>query len=251
MNRWLSILLIFLAILSAARIASAQDREQLIAALRAQFEENRQIHALLERDPDVRQRFDTWLDAAAKRQLDAVAEESPANPELRQELLDRMKRDQEVRKGADRAEWANVDEENRTWLKTVIDRGWPGKSLVGTDGAHAAWILAQHADRDRTLQKRCLKLMQEAAEGEVALPDIAYLVDRVREGDGRPQLYGTQLRTADGKLVLKEVEAPSSLNDRRDEMGVMPIEVYLLFANDALSEQQSPSLAPPSLSGAK
>lgn len=163
-----------------------------------------------------------------------------------------MKRDQEARKGADRAEWANVDEENRTWLKTVIDnRGWPGKSLVGTDGAHAAWILAQHADRDRTLQKRCLKLMQEATEGEVALPDIAYLVDRVREGDGRPQLYGTQLKTADGKLVLKEVEAPSSLNDRREEMGVMPIEVYLLFANDALSEQQSPSLAPPSLSGAK
>ena len=57
-----------------------------------------------------------------------------------------MKQDQEVRKPGAVREWAKVDKENQIWLGMVIDKfGWPGKSLVGRDGAHAAWMLAQHA----------------------------------------------------------------------------------------------------------
>ena len=42
-----------------------------------------------------------------------------------------------------------VDLANTTRLREIVSAdGWPGRSLVGTDGAHAAWLLAQHADPD-------------------------------------------------------------------------------------------------------
>ena len=54
--------------------------------------------------------------------------------------------------------------------------------------------------------------MQETPDGEVSREDVAYIADRVRAGAGRPQLYGTQLRTVEGRMVLKAVEDPAKLN---------------------------------------
>ena len=66
-------------------------------------------------------------------------------------------------------ELSAIDSKNRTRLKEIVDQhGWPGKSMVGKDGAHAAWLLAQHADADLEFQKKCLALMQALPEGEMA-----------------------------------------------------------------------------------
>ena len=47
-----------------------------------------------------------------------------------------------------------IDRINREWLKGEIEKkGWPGFSLVGYDGADAAWLLVQHADADLAFQK--------------------------------------------------------------------------------------------------
>jgi hypothetical protein len=55
---------------------------------------------------------------------------------------------------------ATVDADNLAWLKEVVaEVGWPGQSMVGEDGAHAAWLLAQHADQDPAFQRRCLELL--------------------------------------------------------------------------------------------
>jgi hypothetical protein len=65
------------------------------------------------------------------------------NEELRAELLRRVAADQEARHALDTAAMAAADGENLPWLRQVItDVGWPGKTLVGEDGAHAAWLLA-------------------------------------------------------------------------------------------------------------
>ena len=51
----------------------------------------------------------------------------------------------------------------------------------------------KHADRDPEFQARCLALLVNAGErGDVRLLDVAYLTDRVRVKQGRPQLYATQ-----------------------------------------------------------
>ncbi len=42
-----------------------------------------------------------------------------------------------------------VHKRNAAWLKQMIaDYGWPGLSLVGEDGAEAAWRIAQHSIGD-------------------------------------------------------------------------------------------------------
>jgi hypothetical protein len=72
------------------------------------------------------------------------------NEELRAELLRRVAADQDARHALDLKAMAAADGENLPWLRQVITGvGWPGKSLVGEDGAQAAWLLAQHADRRR------------------------------------------------------------------------------------------------------
>jgi hypothetical protein len=60
------------------------------------------------------------------------------NEELRAELLRRVAADQDARHALDLQAMAAADGENLPWLRQVITGvGWPGKSLVGEDGAQA------------------------------------------------------------------------------------------------------------------
>ena len=166
----------------------------------------------------------------------------PREPALREELIARVKTDQATRMklieaGAHpakelRAAVKDADDKNRAWLKGVIERhGWPGKSLVGEDGAHSAWLLVQHADADLPFQKKCLALLAAAVEkGEAAGADLAYLTDRVLVAEDKRQRYGTQLEQKDGKFVPKPVEEPEALDARRKELGLMPMAEYIRFA---------------------
>lgn len=173
----------------------------------------------------------------------------PTQPELARELVRRMEADQAARrlfielrqKGEDRprAEIENeqrliadkvqaVDQRNRIWLAETIERfGWPGKSLVGEQAAHAAWLLVQHADADPDFQEKCLERMKAAGHGEVAAADIAYLTDRVLVARGRPQVYGTQCEEVAGSFQPRECIEPERLDQRRKEMGLSPMSEYL------------------------
>jgi hypothetical protein len=153
------------------------------------------------------------------------------NTMLRDELLQRMERDQAVRTATPigqpmteqtQQEWEQVDHDNTRFLKEIIaEHGWPGRDLVGDDGSSAAWLLAQHADHDVAFQRRCLDLLQKAAlAGQAELSHVAYLIDRVRVADGCPQLYGTQYHEPDGRLQPRPIEDPDHLDQRRAQMGL-------------------------------
>ena len=88
-----------------------------------------------------------------------------------------------------------VHRRNAARLVEIINEfGWPGLSLVGEDGAEAAWLVAQHAIAEPALQHRCLVLLQAAAQaGEAPPSQAAYLEDRIRIFEGRRQRYGTQI----------------------------------------------------------
>jgi hypothetical protein len=148
---------------------------------------------------------------------------------LRAELLRRTEKDQAARKARDTDAMLAVDGENLPWLKGVIaEHGWPGKSLVGADGAFAAWLLVQHAGTDRAFQRQCLDLMTAAVEaGEASVRELAYLTDRVLLHEGQPQVYGTQVTREGGRVVPCDVADPDHLDERRAAVGLRPFAEYV------------------------
>ncbi|HZU37171.1 MAG TPA: DUF6624 domain-containing protein [Gemmataceae bacterium] len=124
-----------------------------------------------------------------------------------------------------------IDRDNTAWLKGIVDKqGWPGRSRVGKEAAHLAWLLGQHADRDRPFQKQCLALMRKLPRVEVDQQDIAYLTDRVAAGEGKKQTYGTQLRYEHGKLVPHPaIEDEAHVDRRRTAVGMQPLKDYIAF----------------------
>lgn len=112
-------------------------------------------------------------------------------------LLWMARSDQKARRAAMNGEPFDerVDQRHIRAMKQIVARyGWPGERLVGLLGAQTAWLLVQHADHDRAFQKQCLPLLEAAVKNEDAQPQhLAYLTDRVCVGDGRPQIYGSQL----------------------------------------------------------
>lgn len=121
-----------------------------------------------------------------------------------------------------------MDRDNTAWLRRVVDEGgWPTVSTVGADGAHAAWLLVQHADADPGFQRRCLQLMTDAPNGEVSRSDVAYLTDRVRLAAGERQVYGTQVHLDDGRWEARDLDDPDNVDVRRFAMNLGPLADYL------------------------
>jgi len=159
---------------------------------------------------------------------------------LREELLRRRDAEQAARSDLARGEedalarTMRIDDDNAQWLRNVAATwGWPGRSLVGDEGAHAAWLLAQHADRDPWLQQRCLKLLEQAvAAGEASPGDLASLTDRVLLADGATQIYGTQMTAREGRYIACRLRDPETVDERRASVGLETLEAYLSRALD-------------------
>jgi hypothetical protein len=153
-------------------------------------------------------------------------------PALRQELLDMAAEDQRARAGLAAegslydgypARLELVHRRNATRLTAIIENyGWPGRSMVGSDGAHAAWLLAQHAICNPVLQRRALLLLRTAAaQGEASLLDVAMLEDRVRVCEGRSQRYGTLFDwDAGGEMSPLPIEDADHVDERRRAVGL-------------------------------
>lgn len=184
------------------------------------------------------------------------AGEPPKDADLRLELLRRVKTDQDARTAliawskehgaggvinpatlsADRkAEYEKLlgavrqaDRENTARLNEVVETaGWPTTTLVGKDGANAAWLLVQHADDDPKFQRKCLDRMTKVPKGEVSQIDVAYLTDRVLLAEGKKQVYGTQFTSAGGKWEPRPLEDPANVDKRRGEVGLSPLAEYV------------------------
>lgn len=175
------------------------------------------------------------------QQAAVAAKDGKAKPKrdetLRKELLQRVEEDQAARKGmlktrsSDAAalrKLTDIDRKNTARMKEIVDKhGWPGKSLVGVDGAHAAWLLVQHADRDREFQKRCLKLLERAVKArEATAADLAYLTDRVLVAEKKKQIYGTQFHTVNGKMQPQAIDDEKNVDRRRKEAGLPSMAEY-------------------------
>jgi hypothetical protein len=170
-------------------------------------------------------------------------------PNLQDELLRRGGLDQAARSAAASGGEAAfqqvmaIDDDNAAWLGEVVRRvGWPGRSMAGEDGAHMAWLLAQHADRHPRFQRRCLALLRRAvAAGEASPLDLAHLTDRVLLASGKAQIYGTQLVAREGRFVARRLRDPETVDERRAAAGLKPLQASLDEAHDLYG---SPSPVP-------
>jgi len=170
--------------------------------------------------------------------LSAEALAAVRYPNLREELLDMVERDQRARMGmrvaGDEsggnalAAMTRIDEDNSARMHEIVDEvGWPTKSAVGSDGAQAAWLLVQHADLDVAFQRRCLTLMEEElARDDVYAGNFAYLTDRVLVNEGKQQEYGTQFHTAGGKQQPRPIRDAKHVDARRKKMGLSTLDEY-------------------------
>ena len=190
------------------------------------------------------------------------------NEQHTSELLRRGEADQAVR-SVDFAEMTNdernaaaermtqVDRDNTAWLEAmVVDYGWPTADAVGDDAAQAAFLIVQHADHRPDFQAAMLPKLEHAARaGEIPAKQVAYLTDRVRVAQQRPQLYGTQyhvrknasgaaIADAQGRVqyLLPIVEDVATLDARRAAMGLGPWAEY--EARMAQGQSRAPASRP-------
>ena len=161
---------------------------------------------------------------------------------LRVELLRRVAEDQTVRErfaevfragtvpdSALIAALQATDSSNTLWLRNVVARhGWPDRDAIGPDGASAAFLIVQHADRDTAFQAEMLVALAAAFERDQADgQSIALLTDRVAVARGEPQPYGTQTTITDGRIVLRPVADSANVDAKRATMGLPPLREYL------------------------
>jgi hypothetical protein len=160
----------------------------------------------------------------------------PLRPDLRDELRALARADAETRErlaadgslyGGYHPEMEAVHRANAARLRAIIEaHGWPGRSLVGEDGAEAAWRVAQHAIGEPAFMRAVLPLLQKAIVQEEAPPwQAAYLEDRIHALEGRLQRFGTQFDwDEEGRMSPHPpIEDPEGVDARRAVVGLEPL----------------------------
>jgi len=157
------------------------------------------------------------------------------NPTLRAELLEMRQADLRLRAELVRdgslfegynERMAELHRRHNARLALVLaQHGWPGRSLVGEDGAAAAWLLLQHAILDPPLMRQAVPLLEQAVHANDAEPKhLAFLVDRIRTMEGRPQIYGTSHDWDEtGNISPLPIDDPATVDERRQRVGLEPL----------------------------
>lgn len=99
---------------------------------------------------------------------------------------------------------------------------------------------------DLAYRSKYLDLVKEKAEeGVLDKTDYAILNDRVLMEEGKPQIYGTQIKMAATivedelamQLCLWPVEYPAALDSLRSTVGLSPIEEYLKTSSESIGQE--------------
>ncbi len=123
-----------------------------------------------------------------------------------------------------------------------IEKGYPGKSVVGEESNLVAWNVLQHNPEKIPLYLPLVK--KAAAAGEIPKTSAAMMEDRYLMMEGKPQIYGTQGMSYDdarGSFIWP-IEKPETVNERRREAGFdESIEAYakILFGDTFVYEPRT------------
>jgi uncharacterized protein DUF6624 len=168
--------------------------------------------------------------------------------QLHDELLARMEKEQDIRQrlidDPDDVQlmmrMIEADAQNTMWLDEIINQyGWPTNSLVGEDAAKAAWLIVQHSPAIQ-FQRKCLSLLEAAVrQNEADKVNLAYLTDRIRIFEGKPQIYGTQgQNNVEGLIVPSPIEDEEHVDERRAALGLEPLADYFKSMNESYKTER-------------
>ncbi|WP_374198938.1 DUF6624 domain-containing protein [Streptomyces sp. GESEQ-35] len=112
---------------------------------------------------------------------------------------------------------------NTDALKAVVHRdGWPTADRVGASASTAALMILLHAP-DLDFQFSCRDLIAQATlDGRCPAVHLAYIADHCAVERGLPQFYGTRVNP--GTLRPYPIRQPESLDERRRDVGLGPLE---------------------------
>lgn len=123
-----------------------------------------------------------------------------------------------------------VDRQNLITIVSLIDKcGMPSLGEVTENQMNAIWLVLQHSENQ--YRKKYFHFLVEAAEkGDLMKSQIALMKDRILMKDGSPQVYGSQVikNNNTGRWELYNLKEPEFVNKRRKEVGLGPLEEYLI-----------------------
>jgi len=144
-------------------------------------------------------------------------------------LLDMVyESDQRIRKfkttdNGDFTQMAKEDHRNQELVISIIEKcGMPTLEEVNELQMNAIWLGLQHSN-EKYRKKYFPQIEKAVNKGDLNKSHYALMKDRMLMDEGEPQLYGSQLKN--GKLY--KLDSPETVNVRRKEMGLEPIEEYL------------------------
>ena len=130
-------------------------------------------------------------------------------------------------------------------LERIVETvGWPKSSMVGKEGADAAWLILQHSISRPDFIKKCFPIFQSAAnEEEASARHLSCLIDGICYFSRKPQVYGNYFDwNENGEFGPWIIEDPDNVNERRAQVGLNTLEERIKEMEDDLRKNK---LSPP------
>jgi len=131
-----------------------------------------------------------------------------------------------------KAHWKKIGEKDSINLikiqKIIDERGWLGPDVIGNQGNTTLFLVIQHADQ--AVQEKYLPIMREAVtKGNARASSLALLEDRVALGQGKKQIYGSQIgrNIETGEFYVSPLQDPDNVDKRRAEVGLSTLQEYV------------------------
>ncbi|WP_300665295.1 DUF6624 domain-containing protein [Fluviicola sp.] len=123
------------------------------------------------------------------------------------------------------------DSLNLIEVTRILDtKGWLGANVVGQKGNSTLFLVIQHSDQKT--QEKYLPMMRDAvAKGNALASSLALLEDRVALGQGKKQIYGSQIGffRESGENYVLPLEDPDNVDKRREEVGLNKLRDYVSY----------------------
>lgn len=125
------------------------------------------------------------------------------------------------------------DSINLIQIKSILNTyGWLGTDEIGEEGNSVLFLVIQHSNLET--QVEYLPMMRDAVKkGKAKARSLALLEDRILLGQGKKQIYGSQIGvvTETQEYYLAPLEDPDNVDKRRAEVGLGTLAQYLLNWN--------------------